>query len=175
MKRVGLTLVSLVLGIVLGHSVIPKVSLASTNTQIEISIQDRQQIHELISRYGHTWDGKDSEAWSALFTDDAIKRNFAAGKLTSETLTNMERLARAQERHAMFAQNGTQTRHFQTNTLLASRTDGSVTGETVFWVSWQRNGEEAPRLVHTGVYLDEFVETASGWKFARREVRIDHK
>ena len=168
-------MVSLLFGIVLGHSVIPKVSLASTNTHSEISIQDRQQIHELISRYGHTWDGKDSEAWSALFTGDAVKQNFAAGKLTSETLTNIERLARARKRHTMFAQNGIQTRHFQTNTMLVSRPDGSVTGETIFWVSWQQNGEEAPRLVHTGVYLDEFVETSSGWKFGRREVRIDHK
>lgn len=175
MRKLGLASVALAIAIVSGLLLKTIYISAHASGSNEISVQDRQQILDLISRYGHAWDNKDSEAWVALFTDDAILQNYGAGRLLSDRRTNADRLDRAKERHAMFADKGIQTRHFQTNTLLTSRPDGSVSGETTFSVTWQHGGEQTPKLVHTGVYRDIYLKTASAWKFARREVRFDHK
>ncbi len=136
---------------------------------------DRQQILDLISRYSYTWDGKAAEAFSALFQDNAIMSTYSAGTLSSTTRTNKERLARTRERFQLFTSHGIQTRHYQTNTILERLSDGSVRGETLFQVVWQYAAEPAPKLVHSGTYRDLFAKTSSGWKFASREIHIDHK
>ena len=175
MKRAILYTFPVVVGVVIGYlaNLLMPIALANGNTGI--STQDRERILDLISHYSHAWDNKDSEAWVALYADEAISQTYAAGRLLGEALTNSERLTHAQKRHAMFAENGIQTRHIQTNTLLSPHPDGSVTGKTVFLVSWQYDGDKVPKLMHTGLYRDKFVETSSGWKFMRREVRVDHQ
>ena len=136
---------------------------------------DRQQILDLISRYSYTWDGTNAEAFSALFQDNATMSTYSAGTLSSTTRTNKERLARAHERFQLFTSQGIQTRHYQTNTILVRLSDGSIRGETLFQVVWQYAAEPAPKLVHSGTYRDLFAKTSSGWKFASREIHIDHK
>jgi 3-phenylpropionate/cinnamic acid dioxygenase small subunit len=136
---------------------------------------DRQQILDLISRYSYTWDTKDAEAWSALFLDDATVSTYLAGHLSDTMRSNKERLATARESHQRFIAQGIQTRHYQTNSLLERTSDGSVRGETMLAVVWQSAGDSAPKLVHSGTYRDVFVKTASGWKFASREIRLDHE
>ena len=161
-----------ILGVVLGYA-IPRTALA--DTEGGISVQDRMEIFELISKYSHTWDSKDSVAWAALFTDTAISQTYMAGELVLESTSTVERLNGAKSRHAMFTENGIQTRHFQTNTVLTLDRNGTVSGETVFSVAWQYSAEDEPRLMHTGIYRDKFTKTPAGWRFARREVRVDHK
>ena len=149
--------------------------LAHADEAGEISFQDRTEILDLISRYSHTWDGKDSDSWAALFANSAISQYYSAGEFVIEASSNAERLRGAKARHARFAENSIQTRHLQTNSILTRQPDGSVSGETVFSVTWQYASEERPRLMHTGVYLDVFTNTPSGWRFSRREVRVDNK
>jgi 3-phenylpropionate/cinnamic acid dioxygenase small subunit len=125
--------------------------------------------------YSHTWDNKDSEGWAALFTDTAILQTYSAGELVSELSSTAERLSTAESRLSIFAENGIQTRHFQTNTVLTQDQNGAVSGITIFSVAWQYSEEDGPRLMHTGIYRDEYVKTPAGWRFSRREVRVDHK
>src|SRR5215831_541012 len=70
---------------------------------------DRQEILDLISSYSYTWDGKDAEAFTALFVEDATQSNYADGNLTSATRSRKERLARAHERFQSFTSQGIQT------------------------------------------------------------------
>ena len=160
-----------IFGVVFGYSTLRS---ASADPVGQISAQDRIDILDLISRYSHTWDSKDSIAWAALFTDSAIWQIYLAGE-PQRASNKAERLSGAKSRHAMFTENGVQTRHFQTNTLLTQHPNGSVNGETVFFVTWQHAAEDTPRLMHTGIYRDEYTKTPSGWRFSRREVRLDHE
>ena len=41
-------------------------------------------------------------------------------------------------------------------------------------VTHQRSGESAPMVAHTGIYNDEFRNTADGWRFFRRSAIVDH-
>ncbi len=49
-----------------------------------------------------------------------------------------------------------------------------ITGRTIVSVAWQHADEHKPVLMHTGEYLDEFVQVDGEWRIARREVVIDH-
>jgi 3-phenylpropionate/cinnamic acid dioxygenase small subunit len=141
-----------------------------------ITVEDRLMIQDLISRYGRTYDDRDAEGWAALFTDSAPMPIYIAGKLTRELNTNEERKKWAQSRFDTFDNDGVfKTRHFQTNTLLTQRDDGAVEGTTLFLVTFQYAAETTPRPIHTGMYQDRFVKTHEGWRFAKREIHIDHK
>ena len=127
MSKVVRSAVLLVVGVVIGQSLLLS---ASAQTTDEIAVLDRMRILDLISRYSHTWDSKNSVAWTELFTDDAISQNYSAAELVSEARSSTERLMRAQQRHGMFTESGIQTRHHQTNTVLTPGPNGSVSGET---------------------------------------------
>ena len=174
MRHIAILAVALALGIAVRISATDCLPTASANAERELPLQDRAHLLDLISRYSHTWDNKDAEAWTELFTDDAVSQMYLAGEFVAEARSNVERLAFANLRHNLFRRKGVQTRHLQTNTILTC-SDESVYGETIFLVTWQYENEAVPRLVHSGVYRDEFVHTASGWKFVRREIRLDHE
>jgi|SRR5262245_2976578 len=152
----------------------PTLGAEAGNTK-DLPAVDRQEILDLISRYSYTWDGKNAEGWTALYLDNATHASYSGGEFTRASQSNKERLAYARERHQSFTKQGIQTRHYQTNPVLERAPDGTVQGETMFSVIWQYAGEPAPKLAHSGIYRDVFVKTASGWKFGRREVHVDHK
>jgi 3-phenylpropionate/cinnamic acid dioxygenase small subunit len=166
-----------VIAFVSGVWLTPKMLIRETpSVQAADSLDaDRQAILDVISRYSYAWDGKDADAFAALFDDDAVMSAYNAGTLGSTVRTSKQLHAGARARHDWFTAHGIQTRHYQTNTILERMPDGSVRGTTMFSVLWQYATDPAPKPVHTGVYRDVFVKTRSGWKFASREVRIDHK
>ena len=141
-----------------------------------ITVEDRLMIEDLISRYGRTYDHRDAEGWAALFTDSAPMPVYIAGKLARELSTNEERRKWAQSRFDTFEKDGvSKTRHYQTNTLLKPLNDGAVEGTTLVFVTFQYAAETTPRPIHSGMYQDRFLKTPEGWRFAKREIYIDHK
>lgn len=150
-------------------------ALPSGGAPDSLSTTDQLQIHALIARYSHTFDSRDASGWAALFLDDAPFTMYMAGVLGMTLRTNAERLTWARETHEALAKAGVQNRHFQTNTVLSPRADGSVEGATFLLGTWQLANETAPILKHTGVYRDVFMKTAQGWRIASRELRVDHK
>jgi len=63
-----------------------ELGIGTRNVQAADSFEAaRQQILDLISRYSYTWDGKNAEAFSALFQDNATMSTYSAGTLSSTT------------------------------------------------------------------------------------------
>ena len=52
---------------------------------------------DLISRYGHTWDNKDTEDWTGLFMENAAWHYHAAGELKNSIHSQTGRLNFANE------------------------------------------------------------------------------
>lgn len=143
-----------------------------------VSLADRAAIHDLVSQYSMTWDGKDAQGYTDLFTDDGLLEfRFAPnGEVVQTSLHGKEQiLAFAQKSHQTFIENGVQTRHYQTNTLLRRVNGQQVIGTTMVLIAQQFQGERAPRIVHSGVYTDTFVKVRGEWRFASRVLRIDHE
>ena len=63
-------------------------------------------------------------------------------------------------RRQWLAEHGIQPRHYQTNSTLTVMSEGHVRGRTMILVTHQRSGESAPMVAHTGIYNDEFRNTA---------------
>jgi 3-phenylpropionate/cinnamic acid dioxygenase small subunit len=140
-----------------------------------ISNDDRAEIRDLLSKYAHAWDSKNVEKFISLFTEEAIVQIYLAGVLKGEAVTVEQRTQHALMRTRKFRAEGIQTRHYLTNTLLTLQPDNAIRGKTYFYVTWQYEGEMSPIPKHTGVYMDTFVKTDSGWKFLKHETRVDHK
>ena len=59
-------------------------------------------------------------------------------------------------------------RHHITNPLIDVAADGQSASARSYFMVVADNGPD-----HSGTYVDELVLTAAGWRFARREVRVD--
>ncbi|MGE3771296.1 MAG: nuclear transport factor 2 family protein [Gammaproteobacteria bacterium] len=136
----------------------------------------RQEILDLISAYSYTYDAKDVPRWLELFTHDA-RWAWYAGPQRTLTVSLPGRQAMNDffaPRLAALAQQGVQSRHFQTNTVFTSFNGREASAKTYVLVTWQYAGELVPRPVHTGYYEDKFVRTPRGWKFKERIIYVDH-
>jgi len=139
--------------------------------------EDRHEILDLISGYAYSYDGNDMDALIALFDDDAVTNIFVPSQdLPFHTTTTRSQLREEiGERRASLAKQGIQPRHFLANTFLTEVSEGRVLGRTVLLVAWQRTGNLMPKVMHSGIYEDEFRRTPNGWKFVRRDLRLDHE
>ena len=145
---------------------------ASSN---ELSLEDRAQIEDVISRYVQTWDTRDVEGWLALYTEDAVQPVYFQGEKAVEVTSTEQRRQIADNFFPDIDRQGIiSTRHFQTNSLFEKQSDGSVKGTTWYVEIRLFDDPDADPLVRTGEYRDVFVKTDQGWKFARREIHLDN-
>jgi len=141
-----------------------------------LNITDHQEIMDLIHRYSYSYDeAKDPDAWGSLFLENATWSAYEPNSSVPVMLTksNEERRRGAEQRLRLMGNQGVQTRHYTTDTLLKKAGEGRVEGITMVLVAWQYASEASPRLMHTGYYRDEFAKTEHGWRFASREAHMD--
>lgn len=132
------------------------------------SLLDRQQITEVLHRYGQTFDAKDADGFASLFTEDAHWKIHRRGTERPQ----FENASRAQLRDFVADRfstvlAGRQTQHYVTGTVFLELTeDFARTRSTVLVVHRiLETGALAP--VNAPVYMDEFVKTEAGWKISR--------
>ncbi|MBO0728591.1 MAG: nuclear transport factor 2 family protein [Acidimicrobiaceae bacterium] len=117
------------------------------------TLEDRDEILQLLYRYNHAIDGGDAEGWADTFTEDA--EFDVAGHVT----TGREALVK-------FASDVHGTRHIVSNPLI------EVTGDTAA-VRAYLVVYHGMQMVTIGSYQDELVRTPAGWRFARRAFTPD--
>ena len=166
MKKRRLTAIAgvMLLATMVGHA----------GTPMPVPADDQRQILDLISAYSYTYDGKDLEGYLALYTKDCVWELVPQGAAapTVRAANRDELRAMVTQRLAMQRQQGIQSRHYQTNTMLAAKSDGRVEGRTMLVLVWQVPGQK-PNMVMTGVYSDEFVKVDGSWKIAKRTLLMD--
>ena len=146
-----------------------------------MSVDDRLAILEQIGRYSYAWDGRDTDAYAALFTADGVFEVFAGGE--QPVIHNAGRDAIHAWARAIHTgedpgrrprQPGEQSRHNQSSTVFAelgpdSRPDPH--DAALDGAGSRRPGAPAPST--TGVYNDDWRRTPEGWRLARRSLRMD--
>ena len=133
-----------------------------------MDLNDRQAIVDLISQYSYSYDGNDMETFMSLFDKDAVfsmnGNEFSAG----EFFEGVAMLANKR------AQEGIQTRHYQTNTVITEAGEGKARAKTMLLAVHQHPDKPIPDKVTSGTYVDEFRKIEQGWKFSRRDIQLDH-
>lgn len=118
-------------------------------------VEDRDEIRQLMYRYGHTWDNWDFEGWAGVFTDDGIYWEGGGPVFKG----HRELVAYAQDTAPRFSGRF----HIVTNQLIDVEGD-SAKAHSYFLIV------EGLSPVLSGTYDDRLVRTANGWRFAKRTV-----
>lgn len=121
----------------------------------------RADLRALIDRYAILGDRGDTEQLADLFVEDGVLTTGSWEAKGARAIS--EQLSRRGDRNADLSV----LRHHVTSCDLSVEEDGTATGRSYFLVI--TNGG----LDRSGVYVDRFRLAAGGWRFARREVRID--
>ena len=145
-----------------------------------MSVDDRLAILEQIGRYSYAWDGRDTDAYAALFTADGVFEVFAGGE--QPVIHNAGRDAIHAWARAIHTgedpgrrprQPGEQSRHNQSSTVFAELGPDSARTRTMLLSTGQAPDDPVPRPSTTGVYNDDWRRTPEGWRLARRSLRMD--
>jgi uncharacterized protein (TIGR02246 family) len=117
------------------------------------TLEDRDEILQLLYRYNHAIDGGDASGWADLFTKDGV---FDVG---GEPMVGRDALVE-------FAANVHGLRHVVVNPLIELEGDSATVRAYLFVL-------HGSAIAVTGSYLDEVVRTADGWRFAKRSFTPD--
>lgn len=148
----------------------PLMSSASAG-QLEDAM-DRFEIQELMYAYGPAHDTTDPEAYSALFTEDAVLRAgayvIAKGRDAIKTSTVNDR---ARLNPGAVDKPGTYwaMRHLILNPVVHLNGDGTATGGCYYQVVANRDGV-GPQILQQGRYEDEYRKVDGKWLIASRNI-----
>lgn len=134
-----------------------------------IDPQDRAEILDLISKYVYSVDEQDWDLFGTLWADDAVQSS-----RTGEASSRLEIVSRYKALVGQIRANPDSrwSRHHTTNTILWEIGQDRVAGKSRWFNHLSRFSEPRTVVGNSGHYVDEFVRTPQGWKFASR--RIEH-
>jgi hypothetical protein len=130
---------------------------AAAQAQMSLSADDMFAIQQLYAHYNLVLDAGDAEAWAATFLPDGRFGNSVGHDALVEFATN-------------FHASNPGSRHWNSNLQITTTPEGA-TG-TVYLMLWNTSVRPATITI-TGIYADELVKTAQGWRFKSRVVTPD--
>ena len=126
-----------------------------------LSVVDRLEVLELLSRYNLAADDKDVEAMVADFTEDGMIEGFYS--------TGQGKEAMRRDLPAIFEAEGTLKRHLALN----PRMFGDGDEAEVSYVLLVVEGEERPAVGATALIRDELRKVGDRWLGARHRIEVD--
>lgn len=136
-----------------------------TNQDPAQRVADELAIRNLVARLAQLADDGELSDYIELFTEDAV---WDGGPALGVVQGHPEILAAARQRRADGRSGpGTHSRHVVTTQVVELQGD-RATSRAVF--HYYTKTDAAPTLSIMGIYEDELVRTARGWRLARRLV-----
>jgi hypothetical protein len=123
-----------------------------------LSPQDHAEIQQLYAKYNHAIDSGNAEEWAATFTSDGVFNNRFTGREALIGFVNNWKV------------NGTSRRHWNSNLTVTASAPGAKGSVYLMLVDV---GVKPAAVMATGVYSDELIKTADGWRFKSRMVKMD--
>ena len=128
-------------------------------------------VMDVIARYAHTFDGRNPEAFLDLFADDGI----IGIKRKQEEALQWQGKGELQDyiSHAYAERGDDQPRHHVRNTIFLEITADRVTTSTYFLATLAPGKGGLAKVTASGIFKDEMVFIADGWKIKKRTVLYD--
>jgi len=129
------------------------------------SVEDRIAIQEkLIYAYAYTYDAKDCENWSNLFTSDAVL-DLGPAKASGRDALRRGCIARQQN-----VVGNIRTRHNMTNIVFDQLTSRRAETRSYVIVTWQKPDDQTITVQSAFTYRDVIVKSDDGrWLFKERK------
>ena len=125
-----------------------------------LTLQDYIEIQQLYARYNHAIDSGDGEQWVDTFTPDGVFNKHFTGR---DVLLGFLKNWREQ-------MNGAKCRHWISNLSIGGNSE-LATGAA--YLLLLEVGSVPAAVVNSGVYADQLVKTANGWRFKSRSIKLD--
>jgi len=138
-------------------------------------LEDRARIADQVAKYAQLWDRKDLEAFSQLFTEDAvIEWHFADATEQPPLLKGRENILQYGHKAQAERLAGRQSRHHFSNLIFEDLTETSARTEHMFMVT-HVTPSNPPIVRSTGIYRIEWRKTDEGWLMSHRKLFIDRR
>jgi len=124
-----------------------------------LTVQDHVEIEQLYAKYNHAIDSGNAEDWAATFTADGVFNNRFNGRDALIGFVNNWK-----------TNGGLSRRHWNSNLLISATPQGAR--GSVYLMLMDVSVKPAV-VLSTGMYSDELVKTANGWRFKNRAVKPD--
>jgi hypothetical protein len=144
----------------------PACHLAAQEAKRSISLEDQQQLSDLISKYSYAWDAKDTDALLTLFTPNGVWQEYrdAGTKQVANYRGRPEIEQAIRPQLEGYEKANVVSRHFQSNVIFTLTGDDTAETTNMAIITWQWLGRKEPQLSETGIYKTSFVKTSDGWK-----------
>lgn len=138
-------------------------------------LEDRTLIADQIAKYSQLWDRKDAEAFSKLFTEDAVMEwQFADAAEQPPLLTGRDNILKYSRKAHAGRLAGRQSRHHFSGLVFENVTESSAITEHMFMVT-HVTPSEPPIVRSTGIYRIEWRKTDEGWLMSHRKLLVDRR
>jgi len=127
---------------------------------------DKLDILDLISRFSHTFDGSDPDAFADVFSDTGVFTERIGGQDFVRGRGRKELRAFAQG--DVDKRKTNQPRHHVRNTIFTEMTANRTVTRTYFLTTNVGGAGKLATVTGTGIYEDESVRTPKGWRINRR-------
>lgn len=134
-------------------------SAAESATSSQVSVQDFIEIQQLYAKYNHAIDAGNAEEWAATFTADGVFNGRFTGREALVGFVNTWK-----------SNGGLNRRHWNSNLTVTATPQGAR--GSVYLMLMDVSVKPAA-VLSTGMYADELVKTAEGWRFKTRVVKPD--
>jgi uncharacterized protein (TIGR02246 family) len=132
------------------------------------TLEDREEIRELLLAYGRALDSRDFVAFADLFAEQ--EGEWVGGLGSAKGRKAIFELMDASIGHNA-PRTGPGSFHVFSNEQIA--VDGDSAAATTKWIFVMQGEGESPRWVYLGHYDDTFVRENGRWRFLRREAFTD--
>lgn len=127
---------------------------------LELTAQDRAEIHDLYVRYAYTFDDAEADAWAALFMPDGRFAPPGAEPVIGTAALRSFVASRSSDVPGM--------RHLIANVLI--ETEGDEVRGRAYFVCYRLDGDGGFRLRNFGRYIDKLARHEGSWRFAVRDI-----
>jgi len=138
-----------------------------------MKLEDRLEIHELISKLAITHDTLDFEGYRDLYTED-LKRSNQFKDTEQENIEGREAsVQRTFQRLKMLREKGIIDRHYYLNPVLEEVSHDEVKGVVSFLILHQGKMDAHPSVENAGLVHLMFRRTKKGWRISEFHIKFD--
>ena len=147
-------------------------SVATAHETEEIA--NRLTIMDMLTQYSYRWDGKDSEGFSELFTEEAVMERRLNGELVDgsrlEGRASILEYARRSHKGRLADR---QTRHHFSGIVFLELNARSAITENMALITHQTANDSAAYISSSGIYRIIWHKTPEGWRMHKRILMSD--